>query len=269
MSADHDLFAELAAGYALSAVSAEERAAFEAHLAGCERCQAEMRSLAPVVGALAQAVPQHDPPAALRARVLREATGVVVHDKPVPSLSPPPPMAGWLAAAAAALVAVGLGWHAMTLRSRVAALEARLEEANARVVGSERQVADATRGLNEARVALAVLASPDLARVDLAGQQAAPAARGRAFWSRSTGLVFTASNLPQAPAGRTYQLWVVTAEAPISAGLLEPDAAGRVTAVVMTDPAIAPPVAMAVTLEPAGGVPAPTGDKYLVGVPSI
>ena len=26
------------------------------------------------------------------------------------------------------------------------------------------------------------------------------------------------------------------------------------------------PVAMAVTIEPAGGVPAPTGDKYLVGV---
>jgi hypothetical protein len=27
------------------------------------------------------------------------------------------------------------------------------------------------------------------------------------------------------------------------------------------------PLAVAVTLEPAGGVPAPTGDRYLVGAP--
>jgi hypothetical protein len=35
----------------------------------------------------------------------------------------------------------------------------------------------------------------------------------------------------------------------------------------MTPPDIAPPVAVAVTLEPSGGVPAPTGEKYLVGMP--
>jgi hypothetical protein len=31
---------------------------------------------------------------------------------------------------------------------------------------------------------------------------------------------------------------------------------------------IGTPIAMAVTVEPLGGVPAPTGDKYLIGVPS-
>ena len=38
-----------------------------------------------------------------------------------------------------------------------------------------------------------------------------------------------------------------------------------VTAFFATPPDIPPPVAMAVTIEPEGGVPAPTGDKYLVG----
>jgi hypothetical protein len=35
-----------------------------------------------------------------------------------------------------------------------------------------------------------------------------------------------------------------------------------------TPPDLPKPVAMAVTLEPDGGVPAPTGDKYLVGLAS-
>jgi anti-sigma-K factor RskA len=64
-----------------------------------------------------------------------------------------------------------------------------------------------------------------------------------------------------------YQLWVVTTAAPISAGLLTPDSSGRVSATIETPPDIPQPVAMAVTIEPAGGVPTPTGEKFLVGTP--
>jgi anti-sigma-K factor RskA len=103
-------------------------------------------------------------------------------------------------------------------------------------------------------------------RVDLAGQPVAPRAVARAFWSRSRGLVFTASSLPPLPAGRTYQLWVVTAQAPVGAGLLKPEVDGGAHAVFMTPSDLAKPVAIALTIEPDGGVPAPTGDKYLVGL---
>ena len=114
---------------------------------------------------------------------------------------------------------------------------------------------------------LAVLAAADVKRVDLAGQPVAPRAAAQAYWSRSRGMVFTASNLPPLPAGRVYQLWVLTAQpAPISAGLLKPDAAGAVNVIFDTPADIPTPVAMAVTIEPDGGVPAPTGDKYLVGL---
>ena len=81
--------------------------------------------------------------------------------------------------------------------------------------------------------------------------------------------MFTASNLPAPPPGRAYQLWVLTAQpAPISAGMLVVDASGRVTARFDTPLDLPRPVAMAVTLEPEGGVPAPTGEKYLVGLAS-
>ena len=117
----------------------------------------------------------------------------------------------------------------------------------------------------ESQSAMGVLAAPDLVRIDLAGQAAAPQASARALWSRARGMVFTASNLPPLPTGRVYQVWVVTAQAPVSAGLLTPSPGGAGQTFFNTPPDIPPPAAVAVTIEPAGGVPAPTGEMYLVG----
>jgi hypothetical protein len=133
---------------------------------------------------------------------------------------------------------------------------------------AERDTLEARRVADDATSAMAVLAAPDLTRIDLAGQPAAPRATARALWSRNRGMVFTTADLPPAPAGRVYQVWVVTAQSPVSAGLLNLDPSGRTTAVFRTPPDIGAPVAVAVTLEPAGGVPAPTGERYLIGTPA-
>jgi hypothetical protein len=155
----------------------------------------------------------------------------------------------------------------MSLQREISGLRTEVGALNARLNESEQRVTVATRLVALADQRMAVLTAPDLRQVDLQGQQpVAPRASGRAFYSRSRGLVFTASDLPPLRAGRTYQLWVVTAQSPVSAGLLEIDSAGRVTQAFNTPPDIANPVAIAVTEEPAGGAPAPTGDKYLVGL---
>jgi anti-sigma-K factor RskA len=116
----------------------------------------------------------------------------------------------------------------------------------------------------EARREIEIATAPDVKRVDLAGQPAAPRAAGRVFWSPSRGLLFTAANLPPLPPGRVYQLWYVTAAAPVSAGLVSPDASGQSRTLT---PSRAPvqPKAFALTIEPDGGVPAPTGAFYLLG----
>jgi hypothetical protein len=215
---------------------------------------------------LAQVVPQVDPPAALRPRVLTSVAGT--HEKTaafIPAARGASGLTAWLATAAAIAMAVGLGGYSLQLRGRIATLETDLRDANIRAAASERQVVDAQTAAAGAQTAIAVLSAPDVARVDLAGQQVAPSASARAFWSRSRGLVFTGTNLPQLPAGRTYQLWVVTAQAPLSAGLLKPDSQGGASGTFATPIDIPTPVAMAVTIEPEGGVPAPTGEKYLVG----
>lgn len=240
----HEELKANAAGYVLGSLDPDERRAFESHLAGCAECAQEVASLRPVVGALATAVPQVTPRAELRERILR-AAGNSAEGKSRRRASQAR-VGGWLPLAAAIIIAVGAGIYAVRLQRQMSELQARFDQAQATT---------------------AVLAAPDLARIDLQGQPAAPDARARALWSRSRGLVFTAANLPPAPAGKAYQVWVVTAQAPISAGLLTPDPSGVGTQFYMTPADIAPPVAVAVTLEPAGGVPAPTGERYLVGMP--
>ena len=59
---DHDALREAAGLYALGALARDERDAFEAHLATCAECAAEVRALEGVVTALPYAVPQVDPP---------------------------------------------------------------------------------------------------------------------------------------------------------------------------------------------------------------
>jgi anti-sigma-K factor RskA len=274
---NHDAWRDEAGLYALGALAGKERDAFEAHLATCAECAAEVRALEGVVTALPHALPQVDPPAALRARVLTAAGAPQASSRSTVAQMP----AGnhfsmtrthisvnlaWLAVAALLLVSVALGAHAVTLRQRVGGLEGQLREAVNRLDLTERQLADATRAAERAQMLMAVLTSPDLKEVSLTGQPAAPRAAGRAFWSRSNGLLFAANDLPPLPAGRTYQLWFLTPGAPVSAGLIKPDQNGRIAAAFDTPPGTPDPTGVAVSIEPEGGVPAPTGAIYLAGL---
>lgn len=302
MTVEHDELA-LAAPYALGALDDDERRLFEAHLPACDECQRELQSMQRVTMALASGVAPRTPPLELRERVLGTAAGtrdsrsgitiVAPPQRPRPEASPNEPVrerrlepasggagshrrrasipayAIWLPVAALIAVAVGLGVYANGLQGRIAALEARLDQAIARAEVAERSTSEVQQVAVRAQSAMGVLVSPDMARIDLTGQPAAPVARARAFWSRDRGLVFTATNLPPLPPGRVYQIWVLTAGTPISAGLVMPDGSGTATVVVQTPQDIPPPAGVAVTDEPAGGVASPTGSMYLKGAPVI
>ena len=82
----HDAFPthELAGLYALGALNAGERAAFDAHLEAHRESVDEVLSLLPVTRRLVWAAPPHEPPAGLRERVVRAVTGA-----PPPEPTPP------------------------------------------------------------------------------------------------------------------------------------------------------------------------------------
>jgi anti-sigma-K factor RskA len=265
----HDELKHDAAAYALGVLEPAERAAFEAHLAECADCAADVRQLRMAAAALPHMVPQVSPSPSLRARILGQAARVI--DSGDPGAKPvvqPGGLPAWLQIAALLVIGAGMFLYAQRMQARVSSLEARLEQAQAQVASADRQTAEARAVALRAQSAMGVFAALDVARIDLAGQPVAQTARARALWSRQRGMVFTVSNLPPLPPGRVYQVWVVTAQAPVSAGLLTPDAQGGGSVYFETPVDIPPPVAVAVTLEPAGGVPAPTGAMYLVGKPS-
>lgn len=301
-AADRERREELATLYALGTISSAERTELQQAqrdadagvdsdaAADAREVSTLVRDLSRTAVGLGQAAPQIEPPAQLRARVLSSVTGKRFGAAVVPIAAAPAPAAtataavrpvrawpGWLAAAAAFVLAVGVGAYALQLRGRVEQANDQLAEVTTRATNAERDLVSIQRALGDAeaqtrtlRLEAAVLIAPDMTKIDLAGQPVAPSAAARAFWSRTQGLVFAANHLPAPPANKTYQLWVVAAKLPpISAGLLTPDAQGNITAHIATPQDIPTPVALAVTLEPAGGVPAPTGEKYLVGLTGL
>ncbi len=260
----HDSIRDDLGLYALGALDADARASFEVHLATCPECRAELAQIAPVIEALSQSVPQVDPPAGLRDRVL-----ALVH--PAGRTASAPSVGGvarwaWLAAAAAVVISVGLGGYAMRLQARIDDLSSQLSAADRALQAAREETIEARRALDGAQSDVRVLLAPDLTRVVLAGEGSTPAASGRAYYSPSEGLLFTARNLRALPESQVYQLWLVTAAAPVSAGLLPLETTGSTTVLLQPPAGAGAPVAFAVTIEPAGGVPAPTGERVLLGV---
>lgn len=75
---------------------------------------------------------------------------------------------------------------------------------------------------------------------------------------------FYANNLPAPPAGKTYQLWIIT-DKPVSAGVFSLDRGRKGRVMLQHIPEVGTIQKFAVSLEPAGGKPQPTGSIYLVG----
>ncbi len=263
---DHRDWLENAALFALGALGGDERRAFEAHLATCLECRREVASLHPVGVALAQAVPQIDPPPALRARVLAASLGPEGEAGAVPTtVVHGASRAWWLALAAALLLAAGLGTYAYSLRTQIASVEAALDTARQDALSSLEQAQTAREAAAVVQQHLDVLMAADAARVQLSATAPAQAS-GRADWSRTRGLLVAIDNLPAAPAGRTYQVWYLTQGMPVSAGLLRPDAAGRLTGRYPVAAAAPDPIGFALTEEAEGGAAQPTTQPVLVGL---
>lgn len=270
----HEDLRESLPAWAVGALRANERREVESHLASCAACRAEAAGFADVSLSLAASGPIATPSDAVRAQLLARTSGrpapVVTAGAKAPAATTPrtSSFVPWLVAAASLLLAAYLGMDGVRVRRELDIVRAELQAARAEASATGVRLAALQQASDRSESAFAVLVASDVARIDLAGQPGqAPSASGRAFWSRSRGMVFSATSLPAPPAGRTYQVWVVTNDpAPVSAGLVAPDAQGRVNAVFATPATIPQPIAVAVTLEPAGGVPAPTGPKILVGL---
>jgi anti-sigma-K factor RskA len=133
------------------------------------------------------------------------------------------------------------------------------------LVGQVRQLSDE---VERQHGIIEVLHEPGLQVARLQKAKLGVSTQGHVLWNEDKKKwLFYAFRMPQLPEGKDYQVWFMKEkESPVSAGLLKLDQTG--TGVLLTKPPTmlgGKVVAAAVTLEPAGGSPNPTGEMYLRG----
>ena len=232
----------LTGAYAMDALSEQERAAFERHLAECPACAVEVAELVETAARLGAAASTAPPPG-LRRRVLTEIAQTrqlppvgepdrEVRGRPAPWQRRWPTWAAVTAAAASVVIAVVITIGTARTNQRLTTELAQLRAANAEVSQ--------------------LLTAQDAA---VTTGRASSGGTGVLVVSRSRDKVaFLAGGLPPLPADRTFQLWLL-APAPAqtrSAGLLQPPDRPLIAG------DLADATTVAVTVEPAGGSASPT-----------
>jgi anti-sigma-K factor RskA len=250
----HEQFAEDLSLYALGALQGEERLAVEKHLQSCPDCRHELSQLQGDLALLALSVSGPRPPLRSRQRLMaaiaKEPRRATIRQG---QWKPWWIALEWAAAAAAVAMIVLLLNQNTDLRQRVAALEASSS-------GQQKQ-------LLQAKELIATLTSADAVRFTLVAAKTPPQPQGKAIYLRSTGtLVFLASNMPELPPQKTYELWLIpTSGAPIPAGLFRPDTHGSAALIKPPLPTGVEAKTFAITVEPGAGSAAPTSTPIMVG----
>jgi anti-sigma-K factor RskA len=255
---EHPQFAEDIELYALGVLEGEEKQALEEHLAACDDCHARLEDARGLVAIGSLTAPPLEVPAGSRERLLES-----VRARRMPAQEPASerpsfwlwPNLGW----AFALAVVLLGASLVAIDNRRLSREA--AALRAKFVQQNMQLA-------KTQVALYILRAPETQRVHLVSGDAKPVSEGWAFY-HSHGLLFFASHLRPLEPDKTYELWLVPTEGkPMNCGTFQTDERWEGSVLLPPMPHMPPKVAakaFAVTVEPAGGMPWPTGPQVLVG----
>ncbi|RKS68819.1 anti-sigma-K factor RskA [Actinomadura pelletieri DSM 43383] len=226
----------LSGAYAMDAIGdTEERRRFESHLARCETCATEVHEFRATTARLGMAAAEPPPPG-LRDRVLADIRHVR-QLPPVTSRTPSAPKRPkakrWRRVATAGLVGAACLVTAVSVTQ----------------VMRERQRVD--RAEETARAVASVLSAPD--RRSATGR----ATGGGTVTITASGtagrVVVATSGLRALPSSKAYQLWLIDASGPRSAGLLPADRTRPVVAGTWR-----PADRVGLTIEPAGGSARPT-----------
>ena len=150
--------------------------------------------------------------------------------------------------------------EATEAKEQLAQREAELEETRFQL--NQRGVAR-TAGTPQDELA-ALLRIPNVKAVSLTGSDMAKRAAGFLLYDSETQKVWLYSvNLPECPAAMTYQLWAIH-DKPISIGTFHMDRGETAHLLVKKVPSFMEAKTFAVSLEPSGGRPQPTGPMYLL-----
>ncbi len=240
MDQQHNTFQEDIPAYALGSLDPEESAALEAHLQTCESCRHELAAYQRVGSGLLAALPAHPPRAAVKRNLQKALAGQTEHSRPRRSWG----LGQW---AFAGVLAVLVGLNLLTVYQMYSLRREQAEMIN--------------RGSSE-QTAIAMLAYPSTKTLTFNEN----GITGSLLVDKQRNLVaLFAWNLATAPAGKTYQMWLIDPQGDrTSGGLLEIEPGYPfVMATIQSPQPLTNVVGLGVTVEPAGGSPKPTGPRVL------
>lgn len=262
----------LTGSYALNALERSEREEFERYALTDTQTLEEVRSLSETAALLAYGTPSEAPPAALKADVMAAIRNTrqlpassVVRDISSAKRHPARRAASqtikgrrspWLpalsaAAALAIFAGVGVGgW--------VAGQNATQRDMEEKLVAMEAQQKAAAA---QQEAMLSIVGSPDakIATTALSdGGTVTVASSGKA--NRAAVMV---NGMPAPPEGKTYELWFISAAGAVPAGLMDHSDPASPAMQVLNGP-LGGATHVGITVEPAGGSPAPTTTPIVV-----
>ncbi|HEY1370292.1 MAG TPA: anti-sigma factor [Gaiellaceae bacterium] len=220
---------ELTAAYALDALDESEEREYEEHLVRCPECREQLAALSEAAASLAYGIETPAPPPSLRGRILDAAVGERPNVVPLRRSRAFRVVASVAAVAACAAVAFGV-WSAI--------LSGQLSDARKRAVPAS------------IRASVAQTAAQEIG---------AGGVHGSLVVGRDGRGALVLADLPAAPAGKTYEAWVIEGGEAHRAGTFE---GGGTVIVPLTRPVPAG-ATVATTMERAGGVDAPTQTPFL------
>jgi anti-sigma-K factor RskA len=222
----HDDYKDNIGPYVLDALPELESELLEHHLAGCESCRAEVERLQPVTAAMARSVPQVQPPPSLKASLMATVNAEA-------------------AVRAGRKERRGLGAWLAGLQPRMAVALAAAVLVLGVVVGVA--VDKLAGGGGTTTVA---------AHID---RRLMPTGAASLSVKGNTGKL-QLTGAPQPPRGRVYQLWYQHGKMIERGGTFRPNSKGSYD----SDVPVGGANAVMVTVERAGGAPAPTGPPVMV-----
>lgn len=283
---------ELCIPYILGRLNPGNKKQFEAHLrTGCKECTKELAELQNALALLPLTLKQQVPSSGANARLITKAVGGkfeqprpeksrIEKSRPERTVKPqiarrsPEPIEttattaptvqrswyGYAATFAMILIIVAFGLYINNLIKTIG-------NQNTQVVALQDE-------LQRRGEALKILQSQRIEMVLMNGLEVNPTGYGKIIWDPvKKNAIFQVANLPAVPQDKDYQLWIIKNKKPVSAGVftITSGKGGEIFFKLMNldvgekkefD-------AFAVTLEPKGGVPQPTGAMYLLGATTV
>ena len=260
--------------YALGGMPESEAQALKIHLAECAECSMKLAQSRGTAALLSFATYQEPPAGTIKAELMARIHANREREEdyawPVHEPSQAPIEREGAVGEEAKKIGGWWNWIVVPTALALALLSLALSWQNRKVSQTLQKQRQITQELiqehEETTKLVTFLAATDTITVKLVPSTSA-FATGSVRYNARMGLVAYSTQLPEAPAGKSYQMWLMPASgSPISAGVMEKGTPSVGPVWLAHVPFNTEAKSFAVTVEPAGGTSQPTGAKVLVGV---